>query len=212
MDPEALTKLCEELGVDESKLTDESKAKLAEAVEIVEKAAGDGDEEEGRPAGDETTRGLLDIIRDLIKERRARKSADADDEEPVEDPEVAALKARLDEQDKLLAAEREGARVAKAVGALEGARSAKRITPAAYEQALPIVEHLARTEAVHTSKSAEGEDEERPMWEHVLAALEHDAKARKAFEPLFAEKGAGGESEEEIWKHMPSDRPDDNGE
>lgn len=199
MNPDELNKLLTQIGIDPASMSDEDKAEVSKALALVQKAAGDeGDEE---PEDNGVVKGLIALIGDLIKQGKARKSADEPKDEPVEDPKIVAMQKRLDEQEEQLAAEREGTRVAKAVGSLEAARSAKRITPAACEAAMPIVEHLARTEVEHVSKSADGADETTPMWEYVIAALECDTAAKAAFAPLFEEEGAGGPSKDEIWKH-----------
>lgn len=210
MNDEQRKMLLESLGFDVAKFEALEPEQIAKAIADLEKAEGDPDGDgdgDGDEAGDgdSVAKKALDVLGAFLNRVKLAKSAGAGagegQQELPEDPRIAELQKRVDAQDKELAAERERARVAKAVSDLDSAVAEKRIIPATRDALRPIVEHLARTEAVHVSKAADGSDVESSMAALVVKALEHDAQVTGA---LFREVGGtSGDGSTTAWDQMP---------
>lgn len=196
--------LFDEIGFDPVKLAAASKDDITKAVAEIEKAAEAAGVEDGDESEPSVAHKALDVVAKVLEKLNLSKAAGddgdkppADDkpkegDKPVDDPRIAELQKRVDAQDKELADEREGARVAKAVADLDTAVAEKRILPAVRDVIRPVVAHLAKSEVMHISKAEDGKDVEAPMLELVVKALEHDAKVTGA---LFGEIGGTGASD-----------------
>lgn len=190
--------LFDEIGFDPEKLAAASKDDVTKALAAIEKAAEAGGVEEGDESEPSVAHKALDVLGKLVERLKLSKSAGDDgdkpkpDDKPADDPRVTELEKRLAEQEKQFQAEREAARVAKALSAIDTAVAEKRIIPATAEAVKPLVEHLAKREVMHVSKADDGKDVEGPMLDVLMKAVEHDAKVTGA---LFTEIGGTGASD-----------------
>lgn len=196
MDRKQLAAFFTAMGLDASKLTEEEQVDVAKGLMLVQKAQGD---EEGDEGDDTENVGALKAVVDAFKaaiERLApvKKSADGTeenepaDDEPVEDPRFAELAKQHAELREQMATERTEALVSKALGELDTAVAAGRLTAGTQEGIAPIVRYLAESDAVLVVKSKDGDEN------HSMASMlvECVAKRESALAPMLQEIGEVG--------------------
>lgn len=197
-------KALETMGFDPSKMSEDSD-EVEAAKALVQKAIDASDEtNDDESLIKQALAPLLALIDKLPKGFLAGKSADDSDKEkpagkPEVDPEVAKARDELAEERKRFQAERTELRVEKALGRLEDVAKASKIVPATRDAIAPIVEHLARTDVEHITKSEDGETKE-PMADVLIKAFTHETNA---IAPLMAEIGsAGSEGASDPWDKL----------